>query len=306
MTHQHTEDSADRTARGLGWFSTALGLAQITAPRALSRLSGVDDSPDARAVMPLIGARELGHGALLLGSRRPAPWVWTRVAGDALDLTLLGRVLRTRTGDRQRRAAFTTAAVAGITAVDLFTALRSVRRGGGRRSESMHTNASITVNRPRNEVYRYWHAFENLPSFMLHLKEVRTEGDGLSHWVAAAPLKKKVEWDAEVVEDLTGELISWRSLKGSDVDNAGSVRFGDAPGGRGTEVRVSLDFTPPAGKAGTAVARLLGEHPEQQMRDDLRRFKQVMEVGEVVRSEASPEGPHTGRLAKQYPAQPHA
>ncbi|MFD5779792.1 SRPBCC family protein [Streptomyces sp. NPDC126933] len=304
MTH-HTKDSADRLARGLGWFSTALGLAQTTAPRAACRLTGLDDSLPARALMPAIGARELGHGALLLGSRRPAPWVWTRVAGDALDLTLLTRALRNRTGGRLRRATVATAAVSGLAAVDLYTALRSVGRSRTRRGDSMHTNAAITVNRPRNEVYRYWHAFENLPVFMRHLEAVRTEGDGQSHWVARAPVKKTVEWDAELAVDRPGELIAWRSLKGAGVENTGSVSFHDAPGGRGTEVRVELGFTPPGGKAGAAVARLFGEHPEQQIRDDLRRFKQVMEVGEVVRSEGSPEGTHTWRLARQHPARPH-
>jgi uncharacterized membrane protein len=304
MTH-HKKDSSDRLARALGRFSTALGLAQTTAPQAVSWLSGVDDSARARALMPLFGARELGHGALLLGSRRPGPWVWTRVAGDALDLTLLVRTRRHRTGGRKLRATVATAAVAGVSALDLYTAVRSARRSTEGAPDSLHAHASITVARPRSEVYRYWRAFESLPAFMEHLEAVRTYGDGHSHWVAKAPVKKKIEWDAEVVEDRPGELIAWRSLKGADVENAGSVHFRDAPGGQGTEVRVELDFTPPGRYAGAAVAKLIGEHPQQQVRDDLRRFKQVMEVGEVVRSEGSPEGAHTRRLARQHPAKPH-
>ncbi|MEU3188178.1 SRPBCC family protein [Streptomyces sp. NPDC006923] len=304
MTH-HNKDSADRLARGLGWFSTTLGLAQTTTPQAVCRISGVDDSAWARTLMPLLGVRELGQGAMLLGSRRPAPWVWARIAGDAVDLTLLVRALRNRSAGRQLKIMTATAAVSAITGFDLYVAVRSLVRGGTRRSDSMHTHAAVTVNRPRNEVYRYWHAFENLPDFMSHLEAVRADGDGHSHWVARAPVKKRVEWDAEVVLDRPGELIAWHSLTGAQVDNAGSVSFRDAPGGQGTEVRVELDFAPPGGKAGAAVARLLGEHPEQQMRDDLRRFKQVMEVGEVVRSEGSPEGTRTRRLARQHPAQPH-
>jgi uncharacterized membrane protein len=289
MTH-HKKDSSDRLARGLGWFSTALGLAQTTAPQTVSWLSGVDDFARARTLMPLFGARELGHGALLLGSRRPG---------------LLLRARRHRTGGRKLRATVATAAVAGISALDLYTAVRSARRSSEGAPGSLHAHASITVARPRSEVYRYWHAFENLPAFMEHLEAVRTYGDGHSHWVAKAPVKKKIEWDAEVVEDRPGELIAWRSLKGADVENAGSVHFRDAPGGQGTEVRVELDFTPPGHYAGAAVAKLIGEHPQQQVRDDLRRFKQVMEVGEVVRSEGSPEGAHTRRLARQHPAKPH-
>ncbi|AWS48393.1 cyclase [Streptosporangium sp. 'caverna'] len=171
----------------------------------------------------------------------------------------------------------------------------------------MDLHAAITINRPREEVYRYWRDVENLPRFMTHLESVETTGDGRSHWKAKGPLKRTVEWEAEIVEDNPGELISWRSLKGALVGNRGFVHFSDAPGGRGTEVRVKLIYDLPGGKVGTAgmaLARLLGEHPEQQVRDDLRRFKQVMETGEVVRSEGSPEGTLTSRQVRQRPAQP--
>jgi uncharacterized membrane protein len=231
--------------------------------------------------------------------------VWTRVAGDALDLTLLGRSLADRTGWRRQRVAAVMAAVAGITAVDLYTAVRANRSRGSRRKEHpMDLHAAITINRPREEVYRHWHDFENLPRFMAHLESVETAGDGRSRWKARGPLKKTVEWEAEIVEDRPGELIAWRSTKGALAGNSGSVRFSDAPGGRGTEVRVKLVYDPPGGKVGMALARLLGEHPEQQVRDDLRRFKQVMETGEVVRSEGSPEGTLTSRQVRQRPAQP--
>ncbi|WP_436757420.1 SRPBCC family protein [Streptosporangium sp. V21-05] len=185
-----------------------------------------------------------------------------------------------------------------------YTAVRLNRR----RSDHGHTGplglrAAITINRPRQEVYLYWHDFENLPRFMTHLESVETTGDGHSHWKATGPLKP-VEWDAEIVEDRSGELIAWRSMPGALVGNSGSVRFADAPGGRGTEVRVNLMYDPPGGRAGMAFAKLLGEHPEQQVRDDLRRFKQVLETGEVVRSEGSPEGTRALRQAMQRPAQP--
>ncbi|MEU8382830.1 SRPBCC family protein [Streptosporangium sp. NPDC048865] len=185
-----------------------------------------------------------------------------------------------------------------------YTAIRMTRR----RPDHGHTgpmslHAAVTINRPRQQVYRFWHDFENLPRFMTHLESVETAHDGHSHWKARGPLKP-VEWDAEIVEDRTDELIAWRSLPGALVGNSGSVRFSDAPGGRGTEVRVNLAYDPPGGKAGLAFAKLLGEHPEQQVRDDLRRFKQVLETGEVVRSEGSPEGTRALRQAMQRPAQP--
>ncbi|NYI07974.1 SRPBCC family protein [Allostreptomyces psammosilenae] len=166
--------------------------------------------------------------------------------------------------------------------------------------------ASVTVNRPRREVYDFWRDLQNLPRFMIHLKSVEPRPQGRTRWTAKAALRGSVHWDAEIVEDTPGELISWRSLPGSDVDNSGSVRFADAPGGRGTEVRVELEYGQPGGRMGAMVARFFGEQADQQVRDDLRRFKQVMETGEVVRSEGSPEGTHARRQLAQRPARPTA
>jgi uncharacterized membrane protein len=149
------------------------------------------------------------------------------------------------------------------------------------------------VNRPAAELYRYWRNFENLPKFMDHLESVRTTGEKRSHWVAKAPAGTTVEWDAEIINEKENELIAWRSLENADVDNAGSVRFQEAPAGRGTEVRVSLEYDPPGGMVGAAIAKLFGEAPDQQIQEDLRRFKQVMEAGE----RATTEGQASGRSA---------
>jgi len=165
----------------------------------------------------------------------------------------------------------------------------------------MHASKSVTINRPRDDVYKFWRDFENLPSFMQHLVSVTTSGDGRSRWVAKAPAGT-VEWTAELIEDRAGRLISWRSLPGSEISNEGSVRFADAPTDRGTEVRVELSYDAPGGSAGALVAKMFGEEPNQQLRDDLRRFKQVMETGEVVKSDGSLEGAGQGVL-KQRPAQ---
>lgn len=309
--HRYHDPTTERQARLLGWASLGLGAAQLTAPRAVCRLAGVDDSTTARNAVPLVGVRELAHGVLLLGSDRPAPLVWTRVLGDAVDLAALGMAIATRSGGRRVRAVAVTAAVAAIAAADVYTASRALRHkpsardgAAGKEPAPMEVHASITVNRPRSEVYRYWHDVTNLPTFMTHLDSVEYD-DGHTHWKARGPMKRTVEWDAEVVEDRPDELISWRSTAGGGgVDNAGSVRFSDAPGDRGTELHVDLSYRPPAGRAGAAVAKLFGEHPEQQVRDGLRRFKQVLETGEVVRSEGSPEGTRAMRQARQRPAQP--
>jgi uncharacterized membrane protein len=137
---------------------------------------------------------------------------------------------------------------------------------------------SITIDRPAAELYGFWRNFDNLPRFMNHLESVRMTGGDRSHWVAKAPAGTTVEWDAEVYNEKENELIAWRTLEGSQVSSAGSVRFEAAPDG-GTNVRVSLKYDPPGGKLGAMVARLFGENPEQQIDEDLGRFKQMMEMG---------------------------
>src|SRR5215210_3194793 len=140
---------------------------------------------------------------------------------------------------------------------------------------------SVRINRPAAELYRFWRNFENLPRFMSHLESVTERGGDRSHWVAKAPGGTSVEWDAEVYNEKEGELIAWRTLEGSQVASAGSVRFEETPGGGSTLVRVSLKYDPPGGKLGSLVARLFGENPEQQIDEDLGRFKQLMESGDA-------------------------
>ena len=163
--------------------------------------------------------------------------------------------------------------------------------------------AAVTIRRPRADVYAFWRDFENLPSFMIHLESVQPTGDRHSHWVATAPAGRIVEWDAEIVDERPDELIAWRSLAGSDVANEGAVRFVDAPREQGTEIHVELRYDAPAGTAGDLLAKLFGEQPEQQVKDDLRRAKQVLETGEVILSEGSPEGLRARRQLRQRAAQ---
>jgi uncharacterized membrane protein len=296
--------SIRRWTRGLGVTSLALATGPLVRSATVARLTGTDDSAAAPAVIRAVGARELAHAVALLAG--PPAMVWTRVLGDAADLTLLERARRTRAGARRRRTTLATAAVAGITAVDLYAAVRSTRGGqhGRGRPGPLHLDASVTVNKPVGEVYRYWRDLENLPSFMLHLQSVTTDGDGRSHWKANAPLKRSVEWDAEMTGDEPNRRISWRSLPKSGVDNSGTVHFAATPDGRGTEVRVSLHYDVPGGALGRGMAKLFGEEPEQQVRDELRRFKQVIETGQIVRSDALPHGTDARHQLAQRPAQP--
>lgn len=148
--------------------------------------------------------------------------------------------------------------------------------------------ASVTVGKPAAELYTFWRDLENLPRFMKNLESVTNFEDGRSHWVAKSPLGFKVEWDAEIVEEREGQLLSWRSLPGAQVHNAGTVLFEPAHGGRGTVVRVSLEYKP-AG-LGAALGRVLRPITEQEVREDLRRFKNLMEAGEIPTTDGQPAG----------------
>jgi uncharacterized membrane protein len=173
----------------------------------------------------------------------------------------------------------------GVSTSDSTAPNTAVTAGHGTRVEH-----AITVLRPAGKVYEFWRDFENLPHFMTHLVDVDTTTNGKSHWIAKGPLGTKVEWDAQIIVDIPGEAIGWKSLDGADVDTAGSVRFREIPNGRGTEVRVNLKYDPPAGRVGIAVARLFGQSPEKQVREDMRRFKQLMESGEIASIDGQPHG----------------
>jgi uncharacterized membrane protein len=286
-----------RLARSLGWLSIGLGIAEVVAPRRVARLVGVRRDYD--LLVRLLGAREIGTGIGILAQRRPVKPVWSRVIGDAIDLAFLGAAYASPKTDRGRLTA-ATAAVAGVTALDV-TIARQLSRSTGvmTKTGAILVRKSITINSSPEELYRFWRDFQNLQRFMYRLESVQTTGDNRSHWVLRAPAGKKVEWDAEIIEDRPNELISWRSLPGSDVENSGSVRFERAPGGRGAVVRLEMQYRPPGGVIGAAVANLFGGAPEYQVGEDLRRFKQVIETGEVLQSDASiHRGPH--------PAQPMA
>jgi uncharacterized membrane protein len=144
---------------------------------------------------------------------------------------------------------------------------------------------SVTINRPRGALYRFWRDFANLPQFMHNVHSVGVTDETHSHWVIAAPAGKTVEWDSEITRDEPGHLIAWKSLEGASVRNSGQVEFLNSPDGRGTVVRVTLAYDPPAGAMGTLIAKLFHKEPKIQARQDLRRFKQLMETGEIATSQ---------------------
>jgi uncharacterized membrane protein len=159
------------------------------------------------------------------------------------------------------------------------------------RPHTIRVEKSVNINKSPEEIYQFWRKLETLPRFMNHLESVNVTDERHSHWVAKAPVGMKVQWDAEIVNDLENEFISWRSLENADVPNAGSVAFRQLEDGQGTEVSVVLEYDPPAGVLGATFARLFGEEPSVQVADDLQRLKRLLETGEAEPTDTQGEGP---------------
>lgn len=176
-------------------------------------------------------------------------------------------------------------------ALGVNTAERHGRTAAVAAGRGVRVERAVTINRPAAELFRCWRNFEGLPRFMKHLESVRSEGNR-SHWTTHGPAGTTVSWDAEIVNEVPDRLIAWRSLEGSAVSTAGSVRFVEAPGNRGTEVHVELKYDPPAGRLGSWLAWLFGEEPGQQVQEDLRRFKQLIEAGEIPTVAGQPSCRH--------------
>lgn len=251
-THSIRTRDKDSLARFLGWFSIGLGTAQLAAPKAMCKLVGASGEGLSKQVMRLMGARELTQGVGILTRPRPTAWVWSRVAGDALDLSLLGL---TAVRVNAKRAAFGIVNVVAVTVPDVYEA-KYLSGQQGQPQDGMRIRKAVTINRQRDEVEQAW--------------------------AQAQELREKV------------------------LDGGGAVSFAEAAGGRGTELAVDLTQNPPAGDLGGAVLKLTGKDLAMELADDLRRFKQLVETGEIARSDGTPDGHLLAEHLKQRPAQPLA
>lgn len=211
---------------------------------------------------------------------------WASLAGGVL---LTGYGLRARGGNKL--LAVLGAELMRRGATGHCYAYQALRIPSHRISEGVRARAAVTIGKPRQEIYQFWRDFQNLPRIMKHLHAVRIESPTGSHWIARGPAGGNLEWDAEIQTDIKNELIAWRSLPGADVDTAGSVQFKDAPGGRGTEVLVKLQYNPPTGMVAATILKLFGRDAETEIESDLFRFKQYLECGELAETEGQPRGP---------------
>jgi uncharacterized membrane protein len=272
-----------RAAIGLGLFGIGLGVAELLSPRRFNRLIGVSDNRRARNVTRALGLREIANSFAILGRRRPAPWLWGRVAGDVIDLALLGNAARARRANVGRIAG-AIGAVLGATVADAYVAARS--RGRSRVRLAGPVRRAITIAATPDAAYRFWRNLQNLPTFMEQLESLEVLPSGRSRWRLRAPKGLALTWEADIVEDRASEIIRWQSVEGSEVANRGVVRFRPAPGDQGTEIAVELEYVPPGGELGRLASFLSNEALEVQLERDLSRLKQLLEVGEIVRTDA--------------------
>jgi uncharacterized membrane protein len=270
--------SLEQLADGLGYFSLGLGFTQMLSPTRVNRLIGVRDDPKTRLCQRVVGLQELAAGAGILLLRRPTPWLWSRTAGDVLHLGMLMRAFRGRRESAPRLAA-AIGAVMGCLATDAFAATRSTQRQSEEEDRMLEGHASITICADAEELVERWRSFEQDPDSGSRLGPIEV--------VEEQPLR-----------------IEWRTKPGAPEQLSGVTRFGLAPAGRGTEIHVRFEFDIPGGAVGQAVKKVAGDDPQQLVRDDLRRLKQLVETGEIVRSEGAPSGSSASDQPKQRPAQP--
>jgi uncharacterized membrane protein len=306
--HVQANGEMERLARALGWFSLAVGFAQIAAPGKVAQLVGVDDDDETIAVLRVLGVREIASGLGILTQPKPLPWLWARVGGDAMDLALLRRALSSPRADHSRVAA-ATAAVAGIAAVDALCSTRLAAEPDApdqidaiMQSGEVHARAAITVNAPLAEVYAFWEDFRNLPRFMGDFASVEVSGDRTSRWSLTAPAGITLDWDVEISDASPNQRIAWQSAAGTTLSASGEVRFRSASGGRGTEVVFDTTFNPPGGELGKKIVGFFAEALGTKIGSDLRRFKQLVELGEIVHSDDSViPGPNPAQPPRTVP-----
>jgi uncharacterized membrane protein len=296
---RNRDETQEKVARGLGWFSIGLGMAEVLAPRAIARAVGLQD--DHQLLIRAFGLREITSGVGILSDRRPAGWVWSRVAGDAMDLACLAAAMASPEVKRNRTTA-AVLAVMGVTALDWWASQNLSRMvGWTTESGAVLVKKAVTIDRSPAELYAFWRDFNNLSRFMAQINSIDVMDDRHSHWKVQGPAGAEIAWDAEITDDMPNRHIAWRTTEQASIDHRGSVEFLPATGQRGTIVKVVMKYHMPAGMAGAAVAKALGREPGQMVLSDLRRFKQIMEAGEVLQSDASMTG--TG-LMEQRHAQP--
>jgi uncharacterized membrane protein len=281
-----TSQDMESVARALGWLSLGVGVSSLLAPHEMARLIGIDGGSP--AMLRVVGLREIVNGVGILTQANPTPWLWARVGGDAMDLALLRSALDSPTADRNRVTA-ATAAVLGMTAVDAFCGLRSSAAPAEAPppSRPVEAIAAVTIHAPVDQVYARWEGFQHLPRFMNDFASVEIVDDRHSHWRLVGPGGMTLEWDVAITDAAPNERIAWRAAGAADLAVDGEVRFRPAPRDQGTEVIFDARMQPPGGEIGKSIAGFFAKAFSAKIGADLRRSKQLIELGEIVQSDDS-------------------
>jgi uncharacterized membrane protein len=283
----------ERFANALGYFSIGLGLSEVAATDSLANMIGLADTR--LRLLKALGLREIANGLAILAAPLRPQWMWSRVAGDTIDLSLLASALASPRSSRGRLMA-ATAAVAGVTLLDVFCArllslngYQHVNRrwlSGGR---GLRLQRSIAINSAPDRLYRFCREFSNLPQIIGYADSVSEIGNQRLRWRAEGPAGQAMEWDTRIIEDRPNELISWCSANSAPIEHGGSIRFLPRQDSHGTIVRVEVLHRPLKGTM-SSFLRMLGSRPEFYVAEGLRRFKALIETGEIPTTRGQSSG----------------
>jgi uncharacterized membrane protein len=290
----------ERFARGLGYFSIGLGLTEFAATEKLAESIGIADVP--RSVVRAMGIREIANGVGILAAPREPKWMWSRVAGDAIDLALLLMAFGSAGSSRKRLTA-ALGAVGGVTVLDAVCARLLSRKRYRRVSRKLLTGGrglrvqkSISINSSPAELYQFCREPSNLPRIATSVQSVTENSDRQLHWRVTDPGQGQIEWVTQIVEDRPNQLISWRSLNSPPIEHSGSIRFSPGPDTRGTIVRVEI-LRRPLKPGISASLQLFASRADFHLSEALRRLKAVMETGEIPTTEGQPSGRPPGLVS---------
>ena len=290
-----------RVARALGWFSVGLGLTELFSGQEMDRYLGTGGH---EGTLRLFGLREIAAGAIILAQKEPsAGSVWSRVGGDVMDLVFLGKALeKQRNRTKHERLSVATATVAAVTALDVFCAWRLGRTSGPEETteeDATRVETNLTIGRSPEELYALWRDPQTLPQVMGHFATVTVQDADRAHWVINGPVKTSLQWDTQIVQEEPGRMLRWYSAQGAKIPNGGTVQFSPAPAGRGTVATLRIDFDPPGGSFAKGAAKALGIVPQVLADKALRRFKSLVEAGEIPTLQDNVSA-RTGATANAY------
>jgi uncharacterized membrane protein len=272
-------------ARALGWVSLGIGFSELLLPRRLGNAIGVNAPP---GLLRALGLREIASGVSILARQRPGPGaLQMRVAGDAIDLGLLAAAWLAPRSERARLAS-ATAAVVGVTALDVLASRRLSAAPGA--VNPLELRASVAIQRSPAELYAFWRDLRNLPRVLSHVQAVEVRESGQCHLRGRGALGEALQWDVQIGADVPTEYFAWQTVPGSTLNASGRIAFEALGTDRGTRLSVMLKFEPTAATLIKPLARMLGDVPSQRLKSELRHFKQWIETGEIATTQGQPSG----------------